>query len=227
MVHAVLAATAVVVPILLFEDALPVPGQFLRAFFAAPAQLAPAPPPPPPPAPLARAKVAAAVVKPPEPEAGRFLAPIETPDVMPVDEGIDMGVEGGVPGGVEGGVPGGVVGGVIGGLPQEPPPPARPRVVRVGGQIRAPKLLHEVKPVYPDLAVVARVRALVILEAQVGTDGHVKSVRMLRGQPLFDEAALAAVRQWVYQPLLLNGEPTEFVLTVTMSFNLVTPSSSN
>ena len=47
-----------------------------------------------------------------------------------------------------------------------------------------------------------------------------KDVKVLRGHPLFDESALAAVRQWRYQPLLLNGEPTEFILTVTVMFNL-------
>lgn len=47
---------------------------------------------------------------------------------------------------------------------------------------------------------------------------------MLRGQPLFDEVAVAAVKQWRYQPLLLNGKPTEFILTVTLVFNLASPS---
>jgi len=95
--------------------------------------------------------------------------------------------------------------------------------VRVGGNIRAPKLVHEVRPDYPPLAVQARVSGMVILEAQVGTDGRVRSVRVLRGIPLLDEAAIEAVKQRRYQPLLLNGEPTEFILTMTMSFKLTTP----
>ena len=221
-VHVALVAAVVALPLLFFEDVLPAPDGAVRGFFVAPPPVAPAPPPPPPPAPAARARVAAAApVKPPEP--GHFFAPVEVPDVLPVEEaGIDLGVEGGVPGGVEGGVPGGVVGGVIGGLPQEaPPPPAR--VVRVGGNIRAPKLVHDVKPVYPDLALQARVTAMVILEAHVGTDGRVHSVRVLRGHPVFDQAAIDAVRQWRYQPLLLNGLPTEFILTVTLNFKLRAP----
>jgi protein TonB len=124
-----------------------------------------------------------------------------------------------VPGGVEGGVPGGVVGGVVGGLPSEaPPPPAK--VVRIGGQIKEPKRIRYVQPVYPDLAVQSRVSALVILEAEVDVRGFVRAVKLLRGHPLFDEAAMEAVKQWRYQPLLLNGEPTGFVLTVTINFNL-------
>jgi protein TonB len=44
----------------------------------------------------------------------------------------------------------------------------------------------------------------------------------LRGHPLFDEPATAAVKQWRYRPLLLNGEPTEFIVTVTLTFNIQT-----
>ena len=47
-----------------------------------------------------------------------------------------------------------------------------------------------------------------------------KNVKVLRGHPLFDESAMQAVKQWRYQPLLLNGEPTGFILTVTVNFNL-------
>lgn len=135
----------------------------------------------------------------------------------------DLGIEGGVLGGVEGGVPGGVLGGIVGGLPQtlEAPPP--PKVVRVGGSITAPKLVKRVQPEYPQLAAQARLTGLVIIEALVDTHGAVKSVKVLRGAPLFDEPALAAVRQWRYQPLLLNGQPTDFIVVVTVMFNLKSP----
>jgi protein TonB len=128
-----------------------------------------------------------------------------------------------VPGGVEGGVPGGVVGGIVGGLPQASPPP-RPRV-RIGGSLIAPKLLKKVAPAYPELARQARVSGVVIMEAIVGVDGRVQSVKVLRGHPILDPSALEAVRQWRYQPLLLNGIPTEFILTVTLVFNLSSPAS--
>jgi TonB family protein len=77
-----------------------------------------------------------------------------------------------------------------------------------------------VAPVYPDLALQSHLSALVVLEAEVDTRGQVRAVRLLRGHPVFDDAAIAAVSQWRYQPLLLNGEPTAFVLTVTVKFNL-------
>jgi protein TonB len=105
----------------------------------------------------------------------------------------------------------------VGGLPQEPPPP---QVVRIGGKIVAPKLVRSVTPVYPQLGVNAHISTIVILEAQVDTHGFVKTVRVLRGNPLFDEPAVEAVKQWRYQPLLLNGQPTEFILTVTVNFSL-------
>jgi protein TonB len=95
-----------------------------------------------------------------------------------------------------------------------------PKVVRIGGEIAQPKLIQQVQPVYPATAVQSRVSALVILEAEVDTRGYVKTVKVLRGHPLFDESAIEAVKQWRYQPLLLNGEPTGFILTVTVNFNL-------
>jgi protein TonB len=228
VVHALLLTTALVAPLLLFDDALPATEGAVRAFFAAPPELAPAPPPPPPPAPAAtRTRTPRASVPPPA-ESARLVAPVEVPEQLPApDESLDLGVEGGVPGGVEGGVPGGVAGGVIGGLPPAPlPEPSRP-VVRIGGKVRAPKLVHDVKPEYPPLAVQARVQGIVILEAHVGTDGLVRSLRVLRGIPLLDDAAIAAVKQRRYQPLLLNGVPTEFILTLTMNFQLTQlPSAS-
>jgi len=216
LLHTALIIAVAIVP-LLFYDALP-SQEALKAFFVAPLEVAPPPPPPPPPPAGARAVVRAAPRIQPQVQQG-FVAPIEVPNEIKPEEGLDLGVEGGMAGGVEGGVPGGVVGGVVGGLPSEaPPPPAR--VVRIGGQIAQPKLIRQVKPVYPDLAVQSRVSALVILEAEVDTRGHVKTVKVLRGHPLFDESAMEAVKQWRYQPLLLNGEPTGFILTVTVNFNL-------
>lgn len=102
----------------------------------------------------------------------------------------------------------------------EPGPPVK--VVRVGGNIVAPKPIKKISPDYPELAKAARLSAILILEAHVDTHGVVKSVAVLRGHPLFDEAAVEAVKQWRYRPLLLNGEPTEFIISVTMSFNLQT-----
>jgi len=215
--HSILVVAVVVVP-LFFYDTLPAPDDAVRAFFVTPVVAAPPPPPPPPPAAGVRPVPRTPVAPHPE-EPAKFVAPLETPTEVKPEEGIALGVEGGVSGGVEGGVPGGVVGGIVGGLPQDAAPPAS-RLVRVGGQIKAPQLMKKVDPVYPDLAKQARVGALIILEATVEATGHVRDVTILRGAPLFDAPATEAVKQWVYRPLLLNGVPTPFIVTVTLKFSI-------
>ena len=214
VLHLAVLTLVLIVPVLVSSE-LPEPAPQVRAFLVEPAAIAPPPPPPPPPAPRA----AATAVRRPEPLApSDFVAPIDVPEDVPSDEGLDLGVEGGVPGGVEGGVEGGVVGGVIGGLPEAPPPPVAP--VRVGGTIKEPKKLRNVVPEYPDLARQAGVKGVVILEAVISPDGRVQKATVLRSVPLLDEAALTAVRQWVYSPTLMNGIPVPVVLTVTVNFDI-------
>jgi protein TonB len=214
VLHAALAVAVVVGP-LLSSDVLPSPPA-LKAFFVTPLELAPAPPPPPPPA--AGARVTAKLEPRPQQLASGFVAPIEVPERILPEESLDLGVEGGMPGGVEGGVPGGVVGGIVGGLPDAPPPP--PKLVRIGGKILAPRIVRRVEPAYPEVAAGARIKATVVVEAQVDMGGHVQTAKVLQGHPLFDESAVTALKQWRYQPLLLNGEPTAFIIIVTFSFNL-------
>lgn len=209
-----LAALAILIVPLLGDERLPGENtSVVRAFFAVPA-LAPAPPPPPPPA----AKPAAPSRTLPEPTSHAFTAPAQVPDRLPSEATLDVGLEGGVPGGVEGGVPGGVVGGVVGGIEDAPPPP--PQVVRVGGVVHEPKKIRDVAPAYPLLARRARVQGVVILECTINPRGRVEGVQVLRGVPLLDEAAVAAVRQWVYTPTLFRGVPVSVVLTVTVNFTL-------
>ena len=215
-----------VLPMLFVTDRLPeVPT--MMAFVAAP----PAPPPPPPPpAPAAEKKPKPRPHSDASVDRTDFLAPIEEPSEithLPSDEG-ELGVPGGIEGGIEGGIPGGVVGGVVGGLPEPPPPPApapAPRTpVRVGGQITQPQLVKRIEPEYPALAVKAHIQGIVILEATVNEDGDVTDVRLLRSaNPLLDKEAIAAVRQWRYSPIVLNGTRVPFILSVSLSFYLEPP----
>jgi protein TonB len=76
------------------------------------------------------------------------------------------------------------------------------------------------------LAVRAQVQGVVILEAVVDGQGRVEDERVLRSIPLLDGAAIAAVRQWRYSPLRLNGQPERFVLTVTLSFSVGSKTAS-
>ena len=157
-------------------------------------------------------------------------APIEAPaEIRPepafAGSDDDFGVEGGVEGGVAGGTLGGIVGGLVDALPPPPPPPppvvsVPQQPVRIGGQINAPELLRRVEPVYPEIAVMAKVTGTVILEAVVATDGTVESVKVLRTVKFLDAAAMDAVKQWRYKPLVLNGVATPFVLTVTLTFSI-------
>ncbi len=90
--------------------------------------------------------------------------------------------------------------------------------VRVGGRIRAPNKIKDVKPVYPAMAQSAHVAGAVTIEATIGPDGKIIDARVVRSIPLLDQAALDAVRQWEYTPTLLNGVPVPVLVTVTINF---------
>lgn len=98
---------------------------------------------------------------------------------------------------------------------------SQPHRIRVGGNVQAANLLRQVKPPYPPQALAAGIEGSVVLSAVIGTDGSLSSIRVLKsmGQEM-DEAAISAVRQWVYKPTLLNGEPAEVSTDITVSFNL-------
>ena len=83
-----------------------------------------------------------------------------------------------------------------------------------------PRLLKRAEPLYPEIARQARVQGTVILEATTDIYGRVANVRVLRSVPLLDGAAVDAVRQWVYEPMLVNGRPRGVVFTVTLRFEL-------
>ena len=88
------------------------------------------------------------------------------------------------------------------------PTPTPTPVVRVGGEIKEPTKIVSVPPVYPDAAKQARVQGVVILECTVSPAGRVVDVKVLQGVPLLDQAAVDAVKQWIYTPTLLNGVPS-------------------
>ncbi|HEX6322434.1 MAG TPA: energy transducer TonB [Vicinamibacterales bacterium] len=92
--------------------------------------------------------------------------------------------------------------------------------VRVGGDIKQPMKVRDVKPVYPAEAQEARVQGIVILEAMIDVDGSIAEARVLRGVPMLNDAALDAVRQWRYTPTLLNGVAVPVIMTMTVTFTL-------
>jgi protein TonB len=221
----------ILLPMIYFE-VLPV--ATLQSFL-----VAPPPPPPPPPPPAAAPPVKVVKVIPRQFDAGKLMAPkiipkeiatIREEELPPPTAGV-AGVVGGVPGGVAGGTPGGVLGGIIGSVPSAappppPPPPAKKEVVqqvqriKIGGSVQQAKLIRQPRPVYPPLAKQARISGTVQLSAVIAKNGTIQELKAVSGHPLLIPAALEAVRQWVYQPTLLNGEPVEVQTTIDVNFTL-------
>lgn len=224
-----LVLVAVVIPLIYYDN---LPKTQLVSFLQAPP-----PPPPPPPPPAAVQPVKVVKVVPRQFDAGRLMAPKTIPkDIANIKEeemppvAAAAGVVGGVPGGVPGGTPGGVIGGIIGSVPSAappPPPPVKeppkavtPKQIRVGGNVQAAKLVRQPKPVYPPLAKQARIQGTVKFNAVIGRDGSIQNLTLVSGHPLLVPSATEAVRQWVYQPTLLNGEPVEVVTQIDVNFTL-------
>ncbi|MEO8677527.1 MAG: M56 family metallopeptidase [Vicinamibacterales bacterium] len=102
-------------------------------------------------------------------------------------------------------------------------PAAQPiGAVRVGGNIRAPRKVLDVRPVYPQAMLDGGFEGLVPMEAQIGVDGSVTSVRVISAQvhPDLAKAAVDAVRQWRFTPTLLNGVAVDVFMTVAVEFKL-------
>jgi TonB family protein len=99
-------------------------------------------------------------------------------------------------------------------------PPATGMRVRVGGNVLAANLLSQVKPPYPADAKAARIQGTVKLGVLVGTDGHISDIVLISGPPSLVQASVEAVRQWVYRPTLLNGEPVEVISVVDVNYTL-------
>jgi protein TonB len=206
--HAAVAAAVIIVP-LMATDGMPDPRAVIGAF-TAPAALPAAPPP-------------AHSASTPTASSSSQAAPSDAPDSINTEPETTIAAIAdlsGVPGGLPDGVPGGL--GTVPDVPAlpTPPPPPVTRPVPVGGRIKVPAKMLHVPPVYPAIAQQARVEGVVIIEAIIGTDGRVKEARVLKSKPLLDDAALAAVRQWIFSPTTLNGVPVPVIMTVTVNFTL-------
>jgi len=160
--------------------------------------------------------------------------PVKTIDDAPVANNNGVGVVGGV----EGGDPNGKIGGVLNSIfassraTAEAPPPVREapkKPVDPGPTVTKPprisvvemaKPINRVDPVYPTLAKQARISGTVELVGVLGIDGRIHELRVVRGHPLLIDAAMAAVRQWIYAPTILNGQPVEVQAPITVNFIL-------
>jgi protein TonB len=155
--------------------------------------------------------------------ASILTAPISAPSGITPEPPGEI-IEGALPGPtVEGGA--GLDVGVPVPIPDrvEPPPPkpsARPVPVKIGGAVRPPAKIVDVAPVYPVAALIARLEGVVEMEATIDERGRVEHLVVVHSTPLFDAAALAAVRQWRFTPTLLNGVPVPVLMKVTVNFRL-------
>lgn len=193
--------------------------------------------PPPPPAPPPAGSAIAPHITHPKAKLNYTLQKLTAPTAIPkkisssadnaAEAAPDLGVPGGVPGGVAGGQIGGVIGGAIGGtgtVAPAPPPALRatPKVVRVGGGVKAPRQIRSVDPAYPALARQAHLSGTVVVDALIDEQGNVVQARVVSGHPLLIGEALRAVLQWKYEPTTLNGQPVSVELEVQVHFNLNT-----
>jgi len=111
---------------------------------------------------------------------------------------------------------------VVGKAGPRPAPTGTPQRIRVGGNVQATRLLTSVKPVYPPGAEAAGIEGTVLLHAVISTQGDLLSISLMSTSVDAElaKAAMDAVRQWHYQPTLLNGAPVEVVTTIAVTFRL-------
>jgi TonB family protein len=98
--------------------------------------------------------------------------------------------------------------------------PVDDRTLRVGGVIAPPRKIVNVAPIYPQEAKDAKVQGVVVIETVIDESGAVREAWVLKSVPLLDGPALEAVKQWRFEPTLLNGVPTAVRCTVTVNFTL-------
>ncbi len=146
---------------------------------------------------------------------------IVTHDPHRSSEGVDD-----VPGGLVPGIPGGP-GGLIpiqDARTNVPPPPPdrevkRPSVVRMT-QLDPAMLIRRIEPVYPALPRQIHKEGRVELRAIIATDGSIKSLEVVGGDPMFYQSALDAVSQWHYKPTILNGQAVEIDTHITVIYTM-------
>ena len=184
-----------------------------------------APPPPPP----SVARMVHAVPKTFTP--GKLTAPTFIPKAVPTvsseasppEEAFAAGMNV-----VPGGVPGGQIGGITGGMPgvaapavSEPVAVEKPKgPVRVGGNVKPPRLIYGPTAIYPALAAQGRIHGMVVIDAIIDEHGNVVQEKVVSGHPLLLQAALKAVSQRKYEPTILDGEPTPVDLRVEVNFQM-------
>ncbi|MGA7239812.1 MAG: TonB family protein [Bryobacteraceae bacterium] len=191
---------------------------------------------PPPPAPAPPEHMTAVRPRAPHSAAPIFRTDLLLPARMPAHGPVivdqpDPGslLDNGVPGGLGKAQGSTLLNGILGMSPEVSKPMVKP--VEPKGQVEEVKrirvssldpgrLIHMVQPVYPPIAKTAHIEGTVELSAVIGTDGRVRDLSVVSGHPLLRNAAIDAVRQWIYKPPVLNGESVEIVAPIAVIFRL-------
>jgi protein TonB len=161
-----------------------------------------------------------------------FTAPVESTPVEPIpvdtalapaedlsqSTGSPLGAEGGTTdgsevgksGGQAGGVPWGVPNGVIDGTGDLP----------VTNPDRPPRLLQRIQPVYPQDAFVRKIQGVVKLQILIDARGRVARATVIESIPDLDEAARAAVLQWVFAAAVKDGRPVATLAVAPVRFQI-------
>jgi protein TonB len=210
----------VLVP-MIWTDVLP--ANTLKSFL-----VAPPPPPPPPPPPAETPKTIQVKIIPRQFDSGRLMQPKSIPTAIAVikEDELPPPSTGGVGGGIGNAAAGGLLSGILAG--PAPVAVAAPKVaaakpvqrIQVGGKVQEARLISQPKPAYPPLARSTRIQGHVIMSAVISATGTIEDLKLISGHPLLAPAAMAAVKQWKYAPLMLNGDPVEVETTIDVNFTL-------
>lgn len=109
---------------------------------------------------------------------------------------------------------------VLAGTGAANPPVGQDKPVKATGDVKPPKIVKSVEPVYPEDARKRGIEGTVILEATADIKGNVQGVKVLRGVDGLNQAAIDALKQWTYEPMMIDGKPKPVVFTVTVRFSL-------
>jgi TonB family protein len=102
--------------------------------------------------------------------------------------------------------------------------PAAPEIqpegpVKVGGNVKEPRLISRAMPEYPLVAKQAGIQGDVVVKTTIDQKGNVVNMQIASGPAMLRGPALAALRRWRYEPSTLNGQPISVQMSVTIKFS--------
>ena len=158
------------------------------------------------------------------PDPCRFCAPTNIPPTIVTRDssspaGLPEGIGDSIPGAIDGLIPLSDSRQKVLTPPNTERQATRPQVVRMT-QLDPAMLIHRVEPVYPPLAKQTHREGRVELRAIIGTDGTVRSLEIVAGDPLLERSAVEAVQQWRYKPTILNGQAVEIDTYITVIYTM-------